>query len=86
LGKLLRSFLGHLVIDKTKEGVPFVAQVRKAHITHRVAAGMGRHSPSQQGDKQYGETLLQLGPNDTAVRVDRKAKSPVASAAGRCRH
>jgi hypothetical protein len=47
---------------------------------------MGRRGRSQQGDKRYGVTLLQCAPNDTAVRVDRKAKSPVASAAGRCRH
>ena len=85
LAKLFHPGAGHLVVHKTKERVPFVAQVRKADITHRVAAGLGRHGRSQQGDKQNGETLFQPGPNDTAVPVDRKAKTPVASAAGRCR-
>jgi hypothetical protein len=39
----------------------------------------------QHPGKQNGQTQFQRARNDTAILVDRKAKSPVASAAGRCR-
>ena len=85
LAKLIYPGAGHLVIDETVKRVTFVAQVREADIAHRVAAGVGGRDRRQHPGKQNGQTQFQHTGNDTAILVDRKDKSPVASAAGRCR-
>ena len=76
---------GHLVVNETKKREALVAQVRKADIAYRVTAGVASLDRSQYPRKQNGQTKFQCGQNNTAILVDRKAKSPVASAAGKCR-
>ena len=85
LAKPVHLGTGHLVVNETKKRVALVAQVRKADIAHRVTAGVAGHDRGQNPGKQNGQTKFQRTQNDTAILVDRKAKSPVASAAGKCR-
>ena len=82
LAKPIHLGTGHLVVNETKKRVALVAQVRKADIAYRVTAGVSGHDRGQHTRKQNGQTKFQCAENDTAILVDRKAKSPVASAAG----